>query len=152
MVEHLGVARHSQDVSSIKDLICAELGAGRTVRQLEADSGDRVKFQTFQELSNNAPKQFPKDIKTIKGMAEALRVSETTVVLAYAKGLGIPVRADSSFALRLPPRVDHLDPGLQDAIIRLARAAVQAQEASTGDGKSPLRIRSRRPRPGEHGD
>jgi hypothetical protein len=125
-VERYANPRDSADVPSIKELIRAALDAGKTVRQLEADSGDRVRFQTFQELSNHPPKQFPKHAETIAGMAAALNVSEMTVVLGYATGLGIPINTGSSFALRLPPGVDNLDPPMQDAIIQLTRAALQS--------------------------
>jgi len=113
-------------VPSIRELIRAALDGGKTVRQLEAESGYRVRFQTFQELSNHAPKQFPKHAATITGMAVALNVSESTVVLAYATGLGVPVSAGPTFALRLPPGVDGLAPAMQDAIIQVARAALQS--------------------------
>lgn len=132
-VERDSRSRDSTDVPSIKDLIRAALDAGKTVRQLEADSGDRVRFQTFQELSNHPPKEFPKQAKTITGMAAALNISESTVVLAYATGLGVPVSAGPTFALRLPPGVDNLDPSMQDAIIQVARAAVRS-----GAGRLPV--------------
>jgi hypothetical protein len=125
-VERHAKPRDSADVPSIKELITAALDAGKTVRQLEADSGDRVRFQTFQELSKHPPKQFPKYAETITGMAAALNVSESTVVLAYATGLGIPVSAGPTFALRLPPGVDTIEPSMQDAIIQVARAALQS--------------------------
>lgn len=119
-------------VPSIKELIQDALGAGKTVRELEADSGHRVKYQTFQELSRRAPKQFPKDLKTVAGMAQALRVTETAVVLAYAKGLGIEVTGESAFAMRLPPGVDQLTREMQDALVKLVRAAMHM---SAGRGR-----------------
>lgn len=125
-VDRQAKPRDSTHVPSIRELIQAALDAGKTVRQLEADSGYRVRFQTFQNLSKHAPKEFPKHPETIAGMVAALNVSESTVVLAYATGLGIPVDAGSTFALRLPPGVDALDPSMQDAIIRVARAALQS--------------------------
>jgi hypothetical protein len=129
----MAVERDCAYVPSIKELIRAALDAGKTVRQLETDSGDRVRFQTFQELSNHPPKQFPKQAETIAGMAAALNVSESTVVLAYAAGLGIPVSAGPTFALRLPPGVDQLEPAMQDAIIQVARAALHS-----GGGRPPV--------------
>lgn len=109
---------------TIKQLIRAELDSGKSVRDLADASGGRVKFQTFQELSTKPPKQFPKDLKTITGMSLALRVPETTIVLAYAKSLGIPVSSGSTFSLRLPADVDSLSPAMQDAILAVARAAM----------------------------
>lgn len=111
-------------VPTIGDLIREALDTGKSVRDLAADSGDVVKFQTFQELSNRDPKQFPKDPKTIAGMSRALGYPHATIVLAYAKGLGIPVETPSAFALRLPYGVDELDREMQTALVSVARAAV----------------------------
>jgi hypothetical protein len=138
---------------TIKDLIRAELDRGKSVRDLEADSDGAVKFQTFQELSSRPPKQFPKSVETIRGMARALRLDETTVVLAYAKGLGIDIHAGSVFALRLPPDVDQLDPQMQNALIAVARAAAQPsnslqvpQTKRLREGGLPLRRNTRKRR------
>lgn len=127
-------------VPTIRDLIRSALDEGKSVRDLAADSGDRVKFQTFQELANHPPKQFPKDPKTIAGMAGALRVSETTVVLAYAKGLGIGISTDSGFALRLPVGIDTVDPRMQDALIAVARAAVKSDDVQGASGLERLKV------------
>ncbi|OBK92608.1 hypothetical protein A5646_03255 [Mycobacterium sp. 1245499.0] len=124
---------------TIRDLIRSALDSGRSVRDLEQDSGYRVKFQTFQELANHAPRQFPKEIKTITGMAQALNVSETAVVLAYAKGLGIPVEGlNNTFALRLPPDVNSIEPEMQNAIINMARAAVRQRRIEPNPDAPPL--------------
>ncbi|WP_156781231.1 hypothetical protein [Mycobacterium gordonae] len=119
----------SFDVPTIKDLIRSSLDAGKSVRELAEDSGHRVKFQTFQELSVHAPKQFPKNPETITGMALALKVSETAIVLAYASGIGITVTAGSNFAMRLPADVDRLSPDMQDALVALTRAALTTAPA-----------------------
>lgn len=123
--------RNGSGVPTIRDLIRAELDAGKSVRDLEADSGHRVKYQTFQELSNQPPKQFPKEVKTVQGMAQALRCTETAVVLAYAASLGIEVQG-SDFALRLPPGVDDLDHEMKSALVSVVRAATK-QGASHAD-------------------
>jgi hypothetical protein len=130
-VERQQATRDRSEVSTIKDLIRAALANGKTVRQLEADSGGRVRFQTFQELSNAAPKNFPRDVHdTITGMAIALGVPEATIVLAYAKSLGVPVSTGSAFAMRVPPGVDRLDPAVQDAALGLLRAVVRMEVTS----------------------
>jgi hypothetical protein len=116
---------------TMKQLIRAALDSGKSVRDLADDSGGRVKFQTFQELSAKPPKQFPKDLKTITGMSHALHVPETTIVLAYAKSLGIPVTSGSNFSLRLPSDVDSLSPELQEALLAVARAALRASAVSS---------------------
>lgn len=124
MVDTPASSDHSSEMPTIRHLIRAELDSGKSVRELAEASGGRVKFQTFQELSSKPPKQFPKDPKTITGMALALHVPETTIVLAYAKSLGIHVSsAESAFSLRLPADVDKLSPAMQNAILSVARAA-----------------------------
>lgn len=124
MVEHQSERGHRSRVPTIRELIQDAIDSGKSVRDLSAASGDRVKHQTFQELSKRAPKQFPKESKTISGMSAALGYPEATIVLAYAKGLGISVETDSQFALRLPYGVDGLDPEMQSALVSVARAAV----------------------------
>lgn len=124
MVEHRSTAGKSRGVPTIRELIQEAIDSGRSVRQLAADSGHRVKHQTFQDLSKRSPLQFPKEAKTIAGMSQALGYPESTIVLAYAKGLGINVETDSEFALRLPHGVDGLDPEMQMALVSVARAAV----------------------------
>lgn len=151
LVEHRTVGLDSSTMPTIRDLIRAELDRGKSVRDLEIDSGGVVKFQTFQELSNRPPRQFPKSVETIRGMARALRLDETAVVLAYAKGLGIDIRAGSTFALRLPPDVDRMPPQMQNALIAVVRAASEPA-ASAGRHPMPGTIRdetkrgARRPR------
>lgn len=126
VVDRRKLAEKTDFAPTIRDLIRNALDSGRSVRDLEQDSGYRVKFQTFQELANHAPRQFPKKAATITGMAQALNVSEAAVVLAYAKGLGIPVDGlNNTFALRLPADVALIEPEMQNAIITMARAAVK---------------------------
>lgn len=124
MVDAAPPSGQGSDMPTMKQLIRAELDSGKSVRDLADASGGRVKFQTFQELSTKPPKQFPKDLKTITGMSLALRVPETTIVLAYAKSLGIPVSSGSTFSLRLPGEIDSLSPKMQDAILAVTRAAL----------------------------
>lgn len=116
----------SFDVPTIKELIRSALDSGKSVRELAEESGQLVKFQTFQQLSNSPPKEFPKKPETITGMALALKVSETAIVLAYAKSLGITVTTGSNLSLRMPADVDKLSPEMQDAIIAVARAALKS--------------------------
>lgn len=144
MLEDESDADQSFDVSTIRELILSALDGGQTVRKLAEASGRRVKFQTFQDLANHPPKQFPKDPKTITGMALALRVSETAIVLAYAKSLGITVTTGSNFSLRLPADVDRLSPEMQDAIINLTRAAMSAAPPNNAQNRRGLRLGARK--------
>jgi hypothetical protein len=124
-------------VPTIRELIRAALDGGRSVRDLEHDSGYRVKFQTFQHLSVNAPDQFPKKVDTIVGMAEALNVTSTAVVMAYAQSLGIPMEVRSTFAMRLPPDADDLDIEVQNALIAVVRASVRSRRRVFADKPEP---------------
>jgi hypothetical protein len=118
--------KESVTVPTIKDLIRCALNEGRTLRDLEHDSGYQVRFQTFQKYANIPPSQFPKKPETIAGMAQALRVSVATVVLAYAESLGVPLETEpSTFMTRLPSDIDQIDPEMQNAVIAVTRAAVK---------------------------
>lgn len=120
------------DVPTIGELINEALD-GSSVRKLEADSGYLVKYQTFQQLSKSAPDGFPKDTKTIRGMAIALKVPESTIVLAYAKGLGVDVSTESGIAARMPRGADALGIEMQNALISVVRAAVKMNGADHVD-------------------
>lgn len=124
-------------VPTIRDLIRDALDGGSSVRKLADDSNGLVKFQTFQELSNAAPSQFPKDIKTVRGMASALRVPESTIVLAYAKSLGIDVSVESGIAARMPKGADGLGIEMQNALVSIVRAAVKMNGVDHADQPEP---------------
>lgn len=125
MVDLSNRHRHGLNVPSISDLIQEALDAGRSTRQLATDSGHLVKHQTFQDLSKSAPNNFPKEIKTIRGMSLALNVPESTVVLAYAHSLGVDVSIESGLAARLPKGADSIGIEMQNAVVAVVRAAVK---------------------------
>lgn len=138
MIDHGGMPTDPKTMPTIADLIIGAQREGRSLRQLEEDSGYLVKYQTFGDLANHAPGEFPKSTKTIAGMARALRVPEATIVLAYAKSLGIPVDGnDSTFALRLPPDVASIEPEMQNALISMIRAAVKRAKRPRADPNAP---------------
>ncbi|MBX4168093.1 hypothetical protein K3M35_05350 [Rhodococcus sp. DMU2021] len=95
---------------------------GRSYRELSKASGDRVKYQTFHELCTAPPKSWPKNVETIRGMAAALDVSETAVVLGYARSLGVEVQGESMLAQQLPASAGRLTPAQRNAIVSLIRA------------------------------
>ena len=127
----------ADSVLTITDLIRAKLDTGKSVRDLARDSGDRVKHQTFDDYSRRAPKSWPKETKTISGMAAALGVTETSIVLAYAASLGVDVAVDSMLAQQLPAATVHLTPQLRNAIVALINAAAAATtEGATNEDTS----------------
>ncbi|MGV5046844.1 hypothetical protein [Rhodococcus pyridinivorans] len=108
---------------TIGELIAAQMDAtGRSYRELSKASGDRVKYQTFHELCTAPPKSWPKNVETIRGMAAALDVSETAVVLGYARSLGVEVQGESMLAQQLPASAGRLTPAQRNAIVSLIRA------------------------------
>lgn len=63
--------------------------------------------QFWHQIATQDQQTFPKPA-TIRGIAGALQVPQSTVVLAWAESLGVPMRADSRLAMMLPPEVDRL--------------------------------------------
>ena len=132
-----GASGSSDDPSmpTITQLIADHITAtGRSYRDLAHASGDRVKHQTFQELKTGPPKSWPKSAETIRGIAQALGVTERAVVLAFARSLGVDVAGGSLFAQQLPPGVDDLSPKERKAAIEMLRVLVaQRQEIIAAD-------------------
>lgn len=141
MVDPLRDHDDRESVPTISELIHTQRDAtGLTYRQMAdraAASGHPVKYQQFQELATRGPKGWPKDSATVKGLAFALEVSERSIVLAFARSFGLDVSEGSSLLeVLLPAGTRDVDPGLQQAIAGVVRAAVQAQHESeaTSDG------------------
>lgn len=134
MVESREPAPQHQSVPTISELIAAQMDAtGRSYRELSKASGDRVKYQTFQELRTAPPKSWPKSIETIRGMAAALDVSETAIVLGYARSLGVRLQGESMLAQQLPASAGRLTPAQRNAIVSLIRA-ITTEGDSHGTG------------------
>lgn len=114
----------------MKTLIRAMYDRGLSNRELEArasNAGHRVKFQTFSELANNAPKSWPKRTETISGLAAALDVTERTIVLAFAESLGVDV-GRVGFADLVPRGADVMEPEMREAVLAVIRAATKGAE------------------------
>lgn len=123
MVDHVNSQTDDESVPTISQLIAAQMDAtGRSYRDMSRASGSRVKHQTFQELRNTPPKSWPKNVETIRGMSAALDVTEKSIVLAFARSLGVEVAGDSMLAHQLPRSAGHLGPSERNAIIALIRA------------------------------
>lgn len=81
----------------LASLIKARKG-DRSYDQLERDAGGKPTAARWQQLAMKPQRNFP-DPETIHGISRALRVTETEVVMAAARTLGIPVREDSHGSL-----------------------------------------------------
>ncbi len=130
MVERESNGFDDRSVPTISQLIAAQMDAtGRSFRDLWRASGERVKHQTFQELRSAPPKSWPKNVETIRGMAAALDVTETAIVMAYARSLGVDVAGESVLAQQLPASAAQLTPAQRNAIVQLIRS-ITTQEGT----------------------
>lgn len=140
MVEEDQQVSHRSLVPTIRELIQRAVDDGKSYRALEESSGGRVKYQMFQKLATKPPLQFPKDRDTIEGIAAALEIPESTVVLAYARGIGLDVTTDSLLADLLPRGTEDLDIEMQNAIVAVVRAAIRMQRGqrnASADSSTP---------------
>lgn len=107
---------------------------GWSLRAIAKATGDRVAHQTVSKLASGPPREWPKNVETITGLAAALNVPEDTIVLAFASAMGIPVRRQPSLlALQLPASADLLTAAERNHIIGL----VQALTAGRTDPTDP---------------
>lgn len=81
-------------------------------------AGHRVSHQYLQELAASGPKEWPRHPETIKGLAASTDTTEAAIVHAFARSFGLHVDP-TSVAERIPPAVDKLPQGVQDAITAL---------------------------------
>lgn len=126
----------SSGVLNLADLILrVKTDRGLTYAQLEEMSGAAITRQRWQQLGTGIRiKEFPEPA-TLSAMAEALRVQVTTVVLAAAKTIGLPVtREISDLAAMLPSGTERLSEMQRDAIVAVAKAMLQpAQDKATDE-------------------
>jgi hypothetical protein len=93
---------------------------------------DAIGRQRFQQLVTRPPTRMPYDSKTVHALARLLGVDTTTVVLAYAQSLGLPVeRTGSQLAHLLPSGVDQLTREDMDALLHVVRQMVAVRQAAT---------------------
>lgn len=129
--------RHGHVVPNLTDLIKERRDdRGWSYRELEARSDGVVKHQRWAQLTLGVRMKEIPTPETLRAIAVALEVDVTTVVLAAAASVGLPVRQQSSeLAKRLPSEADRISPRMRDAILGVVRAAVQDSEEVASDGK-----------------
>lgn len=111
------------DVHTISELIRSQMAVtGRSFRELEKASGHRVKYQTFQGLASAHPKSWPKNVETIRGIAQALDVDEMSVVIGFAKSLGVNVSGASALVQQLPAGTESIPVRTRNALVSLIQA------------------------------
>ncbi len=132
MVERGGSEPHSSGVPTIAELLLAYRDrTGASYAEMARKVGDELTPARMHQLTTEPPKQFPKLPRTVALLADMLEVPVTTVVLAFAAGLGIPVNSsDSLLALTLPPGTDDLTGEDRNAIVAVTRQLLDARKAA----------------------
>ena len=95
----------------------------RKDRSYEDLAKSALSRQRWQQLAEDPIKEFPKP-DTIRAIASTLGVTESTVVLALAESLGIPMTQSSRVAALLPAGVDRLSDAALRALLTLMRELV----------------------------
>jgi hypothetical protein len=131
-------------VPTIADLINGYRDqTGASYDELSRRTGNAIKRTRFHQLATQPQKEFPEP-RTLQVLADLLEVPLSTVVLAFAASLGLPVTTTQSrLALLLPPRTDDLLTDRDhDAIISMTRSLIEAHRVREvtgyGDGSRPL--------------
>ncbi len=103
---------------------------GWSYADLERESGGALSRGRWQQLgSADAQPTFPHP-DSLAIIARVLQIDVTSVVLAAARAVGLPVPAQSSdFANLLPAGTERLSGPMRDAILGLIRAAVDGSAA-----------------------
>jgi hypothetical protein len=93
---------------------------------------DEIRSNRLQQLVTAPPRAFP-ETRTVELLSELLDLPVTTIVLAFAAGLGIPVTQDPAPVV-LPPGTDTLAPEDRQAIRAITRALIQARNGQPDPG------------------
>lgn len=129
MLDADGGSQHPHGVPSIADLIAAyRQRTGHSYNDMARRLRNEITSQNLQKMGSLPIRQFPKTPRTIQLLAELLDVSTTTVVLAYASSLGLPVRqAGTMLEVTLPPGTDDLTVEDREAIRLITRQLIDAR-------------------------
>ncbi|WP_328439209.1 hypothetical protein [Nocardia puris] len=125
---------------NLADLIQARRAErGWSYRTLSARADHVVSAQRWQQLGTDVRiKEFPEPA-TIRAMADALEVDVTSVVLATAASIGLPVtRRQSELAAMLPGNADDLTAEQRDAVLAVIRAMAPPALHDAGKVSSAL--------------
>jgi len=94
--------------------------SGRSYENLAHDSGNRPKLSAWQQWGNGSPRTLLPEPDSIRGIALALGVSHTDVLLAAARSVGLVVAADDPSELRIAG-AGLLPEFAQDTLLMMAR-------------------------------
>lgn len=130
---------------NLQELIAACKG-DRSYEALEKAGGGSPSSKRWQQIATKVDPKFP-DPATIRSIARALSVSETTVVLAAARSLGltIPLADASRLAELLPPSAARLTPMQVAAVRQVVRAMVEPMDIAAEDADADAALDAERP-------
>lgn len=122
-------------VLNLQALIRARIDErGWSYSDLERLAGGRLTKGRWHQLATGVRMERFPEPDTINLLAEVLAVDATTVVLASAATLGIPVRPRGpALAQLLPSGTDNLSDQMRDAVLAVIRAAVAESLTSNSD-------------------
>lgn len=101
---------------------------GWTVRALAAATDGAISHQTMSDIATGKRKEWPKSTATVTGLARALNLSEQTIILAYAAGIGFTIETPSMLAAQLPATADRLTGAERNHIVGLVHALTAGRE------------------------
>lgn len=142
VVERGNAGSDSSAVPTIADLLTAYRDrTGDSYEDMARKVGDEISRSRMHQLTTRPPREFPKLPRTVERLADMLEVPVTTIVLAFAAGLGIPVtQTGTMLEVTLPAGTDTLTAEDREAIRHVTRALVDARrgfvQTATGSGKS----------------
>ncbi len=116
-------------------------------RAMARRSGDQLHHQSLQGWAAAPPKAFPKKRETFEQLAQVLDTDVTTVVLAFARSLGLDVRATGPAADRvLPPDAERLTERQRAVLLSVVDVMVNpdAEDSGSVTGRDALRRVARR--------
>lgn len=116
-------------VPSLPDLIDAyRRRTGHSYNDMAARVRGEITSQQLQKLAMEPIRQFPKKAGTVQLLSELLDVSVTTVVLAYARSLGLPVKQTGTMLeVTLPPGTEDLTVEDREAVRMITRQLIDAR-------------------------
>ena len=105
---------------------------GASYREMARKVDDELTQARLHQLATRPPGRFPESNYTVELLARLLEVPVTTIVLAFAAGLGLDVRPGSGLLSQaLPPGVDELPGEDRDTVVAVARALLRARAESS---------------------
>lgn len=147
MVDDRAGGPHSDDVPDIQTLLRRHRDTtGESYRDIARRTDDQIQHQQIARWLTAGPRSWPRDPRTIEQLARVLRVPVDVVVLAFAKSLGLDVRAASRATKSAVPGADRLTPQQRQVILSVVDAILDAsgQERHDGSDVTELRPAARR--------